>query len=566
MSERKKRVLMVGEASYTYSGFGNYSREILKRLVATNKYEIAELASYGYVNDPRDAPVTWMIYPNMVRDNDPRINDYRSHPSFQFGLWRFDRVVLDFKPDIVIDIRDPWYFLWENDSAFRRFFHLVWMPTIDSAPQQGVWVDAFRQADGLFTYSNFGMEILKKQGGNKLKLQCPACPGVDLSIFKPVSDKASHKQKMGFAPNMNIIGTVMRNQKRKLYPDLLEAFRLFLDKCEEKGLSELAKNTYLFIHTSYPDSAGWNFPLYLKEYNISHKVLFSYICRNCSHWFPSHFQDALTICPRCKQNAAILPNVTYGVSTEVLANIIKVFDLYVQYAICEGAGIPIVESLSCGIPVATMPYSAMKDVVDNSGAIPLPIAKIFPELETQAFRAMPDNDGAANELLKFFQQPFHIKQKMSVQARLSCEKYYNWDNTAKIWENYLDNVELKDNQGKWDETPPDLFEIPTSIPPNLSNEDFVTWLYYDVIHRPDLRYTLIGMKLCTDLNLGVNFDNGIRQVNREELFKMFRQRAEGYIQAEKFRCGLLPLANEDYVDYARLKQKSLQIKDGDIIQ
>ena len=36
---RKKRILMVGEASYTYSGFGTYTNEVMQRLAKTNKYE-----------------------------------------------------------------------------------------------------------------------------------------------------------------------------------------------------------------------------------------------------------------------------------------------------------------------------------------------------------------------------------------------------------------------------------------------------------------------------------------------------------------------------------------------
>ena len=44
---------MVSEASFLSSGFGTYTREILKRLHATGKYDIAELACYGKVNDFR---------------------------------------------------------------------------------------------------------------------------------------------------------------------------------------------------------------------------------------------------------------------------------------------------------------------------------------------------------------------------------------------------------------------------------------------------------------------------------------------------------------------------------
>ena len=44
MSDKKLRVLMVSEASFLSSGFGTYTREILKRLHGAEKYEIAEFA------------------------------------------------------------------------------------------------------------------------------------------------------------------------------------------------------------------------------------------------------------------------------------------------------------------------------------------------------------------------------------------------------------------------------------------------------------------------------------------------------------------------------------------
>ena len=66
---KKLRLLMCSEASYLSSGFSGYARELLKRLYATNKYEIAEFASYAKVNDPRDSDIPWVLYANAPSDN-----------------------------------------------------------------------------------------------------------------------------------------------------------------------------------------------------------------------------------------------------------------------------------------------------------------------------------------------------------------------------------------------------------------------------------------------------------------------------------------------------------------
>ena len=148
----KLKILMCSEASFINSGFGVYTKELLTRLHNTNKYEIAEFASYGFVNDPRDSSISWKYYANGVREDDPRHREYSSRGDNQFGRWRFEKVLLDFKPDIVFDIRDYWMTAYQRISPLRKFFHWILMPTVDSSPQQEEWIDTFLDADAIFMY------------------------------------------------------------------------------------------------------------------------------------------------------------------------------------------------------------------------------------------------------------------------------------------------------------------------------------------------------------------------------------------------------------------------------
>jgi len=61
----KKRILFVGEASCLNTGFSTYYRELLPRLAATNKYELAEMGSYLRQDDPKAAEFIrgrWKFY------------------------------------------------------------------------------------------------------------------------------------------------------------------------------------------------------------------------------------------------------------------------------------------------------------------------------------------------------------------------------------------------------------------------------------------------------------------------------------------------------------------------
>jgi len=698
MPTKRKRILMSTEASFLASGFGTYSHEVLSRLHDTGKYELAEHATYGFTNDPRDTDIKWRYYANAVRDNDPRAGQYNSQQVNHFGAWRFERVLLDFKPDIVcsppgeliltensnipieniqlgqkvvthrnrlqqvsqlhqrlysgilyqvfleglkkpltltpnhpvlsckdffgkigpplfrrIDTlhigdliisiknktkvnyiiehinvikyngpiynfevqkdnsyiiqqacvhncshRDPWMCIFENDSPFREFYHLVWMPTVDSAPQKPEWIDHFTQVDGIFTYSDWNYKVLEKESGGKIPLKGTASPAIDTKLFCPIKDKIQHRNSMDLENDTFIIGTVMRNQKRKLFPDLFQSFRMFLDKCYKEGKQELAQKTYLYCHTSYPD-LGWNLPQLLKEYGLGHKVLFTYYCRSCHHVFCSLFRDGRTICPKCNNVSAYLPSVGVGISREQLVKIYQLFDLYIQYSITEGFGIPLVEAASCGIPLMAINYSAMEDIIKNTKGFPLPPYKLSLESETSALRAVSDNDNLVEQLMKYISSSDSYKEKKQKQARQGVEQHYTWDRTAKVWEDYFDSIEPTGNQGKWNEIPPRVKPV-LPMPTNLSNTDFVNWIYINFLQQPHKLYSYQAREALRSLNFEfTNFNSRMQPFSQQDFYNSIKQRLEYINNCERCRCGLEQLIQEDYLDYANIKE-SLQEK------
>jgi len=223
------------------------------------------------------------------------------------------------------DIRDFWMMSHEETSPFRPYYHLVWMPTVDAYPQSRQWIASYAQCDACFTYSNWAGKILTEQSGGKIKWRGSAPPCASKE-FQPIWDKDAHKQSHGIDPNFKIIGTVMRNQRRKLYPDLFEAFRKFLDQ-------SIDKRFYLYCHTSYPD-LGWDIPELLQENDLSSHVLFTYICHETGKFFPSFFRGPVAQSPFTGRWGSTLSNVKRGLNNVDLAQVYNLFDLYVQYANC----------------------------------------------------------------------------------------------------------------------------------------------------------------------------------------------------------------------------------------
>ena len=83
-TKNKLKILLCNEASFLFSGYGKYGKEVMSRLHATDKYELAEFATYGRVNDPRDRSIPWGYYPNAPSEGDPRMEEYNQGCN-QFG-------------------------------------------------------------------------------------------------------------------------------------------------------------------------------------------------------------------------------------------------------------------------------------------------------------------------------------------------------------------------------------------------------------------------------------------------------------------------------------------------
>mgnify|MGYP003147845925 CR=1 FL=1 len=493
---RKKRVLFCSEASWLSTGYSVYTKEVLTRLNKIPDLEVAELACYADVNNPAIKSVPWKVYPNKPLPNDPLFSAYSGNASAQFGDHSFNNVLLDFQPDIVMDIRDWWMIEFEQRSPFRDFFHWAIMPTVDAKPQDVQWINTYASADAVFAYSEFGRDTMLEQCDdiNFIDIASPAAS----NMFVPVQDKREHKNNMGISPDTFIVGTVMRNQKRKLYPDLFKSFRKFLDSTEDS-------NSFLYCHTYYPD-VGWDIPRLLDQYGLSSRVLFSYKCKNCGHISVNFFQDTMQSCPKCGKFSNVLVGLSNSINEEELSKIYNLFDVYVQYANSEGFGMPQLEASHCGLPVMSTYYSAMESVIDNIGGIAIEPLSYYLECETGCNRAIPDNDKFVSKLIELHSDKDALPKIGAEMRKKSIEKY-SWDRAAEAWAKHISTVKIKDPRETW-LSPPKIFEPARSIPENIqSNVDRVNFIFTNILHKPEWIGSYLWKKVLKDCTFGYRCEN-----------------------------------------------------------
>ena len=159
----KKKILFCSEASWYTTGYSVYTKEILSRLSQIDDFEVAELGCYAETSDEQAKNLPWRFYGNKPSPNSPEFQSYKNNPSAQFGDQSFNHVLLDFKPDIVMDIRDWWMIEYQQRSPFRDFFHWSIMPTVDAEPQADQWINTYASADSVFAYSEFGRDTIINQ-------------------------------------------------------------------------------------------------------------------------------------------------------------------------------------------------------------------------------------------------------------------------------------------------------------------------------------------------------------------------------------------------------------------
>lgn len=538
MFTKTRKVLFCSEASFANTGFGQIYQEILTRLSKDKRFRIAEFGSDAFVNDPRDEAVKWRFYPNAVLDDDPRHQAYKGTHANKFGRWRFDKVLLDFEPDIVIDLRDPPFFQHENLSPLRPFFYWCIAPTVDSDPQPGDWVRMFKDADAVMPYTQYGYDVLQQEHPG-INLYNGYGPGINLDTFKPRNQQAA-RQQLGVPQDCRLIGYVSRNQGRKLFPELLKAFRQCLDMGADK-------NTYLHLHTATPDLNTWNLSKLLIEHNLMDNVLFTYYCRECHNTDIRKWQGPMAHCKMCQKKSASHPRTALGCSRETMATIFNCYDLYVQYSNCEGLGIGALEAAASGVPFMAVDYSAMQTLNQSLDGTPINYS-LMRSINVDAERAVPDNNDAAQKMFELLELPKPLLASKGQKSRQLAEQHYNYDTIAAKWADFICNVQLKDHQGKWGEQPPQQFVVNqySGIAKEIADALIKAG-------RPELIGTNFFFEMYYKTEIA-QYGIDPKAISPKELEQVLQAMLEEKRAVDDINLGNVLMPSEDYIQYADIKE------------
>lgn len=401
------KVLLLGDSVTTPSGFGTVAMNIVEGIckpLVKNNIELAHL-DWQYAGnvkkiDPKGWEKSLLTFP---------IHKHR------FGADSLGNCIASFKPDIILTLGDMWMVNFLGQPQFQKMLKernvkWYWYLPIDEDEIPIHFVKMLKIPDKIIAMSKAGGKALDDRG-----IEHDYIPhGVDTNIYKPLN-KTEIKKKHGHNDNF-VIGSVARNQDRKQIPRLIKAFALFKkDK----------KDAFLHLHCDCNDPAGLA---------------------------KDHCGGAFNMLVGCIRYFNIVENVgfTRGVvsyynalSLEQMAEIYNCFDVHALATSGEGFGLPIIESIACGVPNVMTDYTTANELISGRGE--LAKVKTFIYGAWGTWRAIVDEEDMAAKFEKLYQD-WKSDGTLLKEYSKNCVEFaagYDWKTKViPMWVKLLEDGEV----------------------------------------------------------------------------------------------------------------------------
>jgi glycosyltransferase involved in cell wall biosynthesis len=318
---------------------------------------------------------------------------------------------------------------------------------IDGTPPMAHWQAMLDQVDYKICMSRYGQVVIDKYFDNCSENNTYYIPhGVDTNFFKPIlTPMYGDKPLKDIVGDAFVIGCVARNQHRKNIPVLIKGFKEFVDRNDLKPT-----DVRLLLHMDWQDTMGWQIGPFAEMYGV---------------------QDYLM--------PPLMGMLDAGeaLDEEAMVHLYNCMDMFVLPTAGEGFGIPTIEAMSCGVPVAVTNYTTAWELIkeDDPETADIPLYpcggeaggdekmngrdKLLPEDICEAGILLPYKDMwwdtpkraaphraicssvAIADACDYYYHNKDKRNEAAKAARNKAKKEYSWDvvgerwlEMAKVWE------------------------------------------------------------------------------------------------------------------------------------
>jgi len=437
----KHKIILQTNAPWLKTGLAENGRILMKYLAKTGKYDLLYYCTQTSIADPTLGKMPYRSV-GCIPANQQEINELQRDQ----GRWRdicygshyIDKIVKDEKPTIWLGSDDIWSFgpQYYNAEWFKKINSILHI-TIDSRP---ILEQAYEQARATKHFHSWARFAIPEMAKNNTKIDC-IYGASDTEKFKPVTplEKANLRAKFGIPDNELIFIYLGRNQLRKEFGNIIQAFAKFKKEFPN------VKSKLLF-HTSFSERGnGWDIPMLLKYAGLKNEdILCTMVCRNCGQWEVKPYAGEDTDCRYCgAQKSQISANIQHGVPDDELYQIYGIADASISAFTSGGLEFHNVNSLLCGLPLACTNYSSGEDFCEQPFVYPINWHYRL-EAGTNFIKATNDTNSICNFMRKIHTSSTKDRQELSEMGRSWAKKEFSIETIGAKWEKLFDSMPMPD--------------------------------------------------------------------------------------------------------------------------
>lgn len=427
------KILGMSDSTMSITGFATVTKELFRRLNKHPDFEVQTIAQGHLGKDMASVKFTDgddITHPVLSAGTKPYATEFikqhiaKHKPDILYCLW--DTFMLKQAGYDNIDLAPAKFVMyWPSDGSFlpstcETILAKSFAPV--SMSRHGL-----RQVKWLFDNKYIGYDIASKA------VHIPHA--VNETEYYPLADdlKIEARRKYNIPQNAFVVGSVARNQGRKMMDRTIKAFSLFAkDKPEAR----------LFLHSDPKDQAApSNLVNLIHRWKVQDKVI----------WSGMKFYK--------------------GMSLAEMNEIYNIMDIHFLTTSGEGFGIPTIEAMACGTPSVITAYTTSPELIMENGQVGEMIKLVgCPEIDytkvdfdnyDEAYapthelapnsicgtwdveRGICDVHDAVRKLNKLYNDR-DLLNTYSKLGRAKAVKYYSWDKVVfPMWVRFLKSVYLK---------------------------------------------------------------------------------------------------------------------------
>jgi glycosyltransferase involved in cell wall biosynthesis len=424
---KKKKILFLSDHPLAPSGVGVQARMLIDGLVKTGKYSFLCLG--GAIKHPSYETV-------FVSE------DFIVKPVDGFGTREQIRnILLTERPDALLIFTDPRQFiwLWEIEDEIHQICPIAYWHVWDNDPYPTFNKAWYESTDLINCLSQKTYELVKPNFPHKTNYIPHSFPKEMFFAGPPDQVAMARRQHFGDRADWFTALWVNRNATRKMPADLLDAWKLFVDRLERE---EGHRKACLIMHTDPMDNEGPNLFAVMEQMGLKNNVMFS--------TQKLEFQQM-----------------------NVMHNIV---DVCVNIAKAEGFGLSTLISMQVGVPILALKTGGLtRQVVDyrdgsEHGVAIEPITRklVGSQLVPFIYEDYAAQEEVADGFMKLYKMNASEKAKLKSKMIDYVDHEFSYGKMIQKWDETLTELFQRTKEQKWSISPLQAeHEIKPSPPKDL---------------------------------------------------------------------------------------------------